>query len=109
MLDETLKHIFKGVYERYGRALSVIKQHFPHDDLPWLDETPSISFARLCDSVWQDDNGNPPCPNEDLHPRDKIRLGKHVKEKHKTNYYVHDKSSASTRLFYTMPYPIDDT
>ena len=113
LIDETLKYIFKGIYERYPKELSVIKQYFPHEDLVWLDETPRIPFAEgvqmLRDSGWVDDNGNPPSPNEDLHTQDEIRLGQLVKEKYKTDYYVLDKFPASARPFYTMPDPTDST
>lgn len=113
MILETLKYIFKGVYERYGKELEIIKQNFPHEDLVWLDETPVIPFAEgvqmLQDSGWTDEDGNPPSPNEDLHTRDEIRLGQLVKEKYKTDFYVLDKFPASARPFYTMPDPKDNT
>lgn len=113
MILKTLKYIFKGVYDRYGKELEVIKQHFPHEDLIWLDETPVIPFAEgvqmLRDSGWTDENGKAPSPNEDLHTRDEIRLGQLVKEKYKTDFYVLDKFPASARPFYTMPDPKDNT
>ncbi len=43
LIDATLKHIFQGIYDRFGRELKVIKQHFPHDDLAWLKERPRIT------------------------------------------------------------------
>lgn len=112
LVDATLKHIFQGIYDRFSRELKVIKRHFPHDDLVWLKETPRIPFAEgvriLRDSGWTDDDGNPPSEQEDLHTRDEIRLGELVKEKYKTDYYIHDKFPTSARPFYTMPDPHDD-
>ena len=46
LITDTLKHIFKGIYERYAKELSVIKEHFPHEDLVWLDETPKNTLHR---------------------------------------------------------------
>lgn len=112
LIDGTLKHIFQGIYDQFGRELEVVKRHFPHHDLVWLKETPRIPFAdgvRMSrDSGWTDDDGNPPSEQEDLHTKDEIRLGELVKEKHKTDYYILDKFPASARPFYTMPDAQDD-
>ena len=111
MIDETLKHIFKGIYERYRPELEAVKRHFPHGDLVWLEETPRLSFKEgvqmLTDSGWRNENGEPPSPYEDLHTRDEIRLGELVKEKYHTDYYILDKFPVSARPFYTMPDPDD--
>ena len=32
-IDGTLKHIYKGIYERFGQELDAIKRHIPHKDL----------------------------------------------------------------------------
>ncbi|KAK3167619.1 hypothetical protein OEA41_010746 [Lepraria neglecta] len=111
MIDGTLKHIFKGIYERFGQELESVKRHFPHEDLVWLEETPRIPFKEgvqmLIDSGWTDEHGDPPSPDEDLHTRDEIRLGELVKEKYHTDYYILDKFPASARPFYTMLDPED--
>ena len=112
LIDATLKHIFQGLYDRFGREVEHIKRHFPHDDLLWLKETPRIPFVEgirmLRDSGWTDEDGSPPSEHEDLHTRDEIRLGELVKEKYKTDYYILDKFPASARPFYTMPDHQDD-
>ncbi|MCJ1299859.1 hypothetical protein MMC08_002653 [Hypocenomyce scalaris] len=112
IIDGTLKHIWKGIYDRFGRELSLIKRQFPHEDLVWLDKTPVIPFkegvAMLRDSGWTDEEGNPPSEYEDLHTGDEIRLGQLMKEKYHTDYYILDKFPASARPFYTMPDPDDD-
>jgi ergosteryl-3beta-O-L-aspartate synthase len=33
MIDETLKHIFKCIYDRFRPELEAVKQHFPHKNL----------------------------------------------------------------------------
>ncbi|KAK3178838.1 hypothetical protein OEA41_000975 [Lepraria neglecta] len=111
LIDETLKFIFKGIYERFGPELQTIKQHFPHEDLVWLEDTPKIPFAQgvqmLKESGWVDENGQPPSPLENLHTRDEIRLGQLMKEEYSTDYYIPDKFPASARPFYTIPDPQD--
>ncbi|KAI9838070.1 MAG: hypothetical protein M1819_006225 [Sarea resinae] len=112
MIDNALKFVFKGIYERYRREVDVVKKHFPHEDLVWLDQTPIIPFKEgiqmLIDSGWKDEDGKEPSPYEDLHTRDEIRLGQLVKEKYHTDYYILDKFPSSPRPFYTMPDPNDD-
>ena len=111
VVDATIKSIFEGVYKRYHREITIIKEQFPHENLVWLEKTPVIPFAEavqlLTDSGWLDEDGNPPNPLEDLHTRDEIRLGQLMKEKYHTDYYVLDKFPASARPFYTMPDPKD--
>ena len=113
LILDTLKTVFEGIYQRYGKEVDFIKHHFPHEDLVWLDETPRIPFAEgvqmLRDGGWTDENGNPPSANQDLHTRDEIRLGEIVKEKYKTDFFVLDKFPASARPFYTMPDPTDNS
>jgi aspartyl-tRNA synthetase len=46
VIDEMLKSVFKGVYDKYRNELEIIKRRFPHEDLVWLDETPRIPFAE---------------------------------------------------------------
>ncbi|KAI9789309.1 MAG: hypothetical protein M1833_002433, partial [Piccolia ochrophora] len=109
VIDGMFKQVFKGIYESYRRELETIKVHFPHDDLLWLDETPRLPFregiAMLKDSGWTHEDGSLPSEEEDLSTRDEIRLGKLVREKYKTDFYILDKFPASARPFYTMPDP----
>ena len=110
VLDNTFKSIFKGLYERYRESIELVKRHFPHEDLVWLDETPVIKFKdgvkMLNDSGWED-NGEKQDEADDLSTRAEIRLGELVKEKYKTDYYILDKFPAAARPFYTMPDPED--
>ena len=110
-LDRTFKTIFKGIYERYRPEIESVKRQFPHEDLVWLDETPIIPFAEgvrmLNESGWKDEDGNSLPENEDLGTRDEVQLGKVIKEKLGTDYYVLDKFPVSARPFYAMPDPND--
>ena len=108
-LDRTFKAIFTGIYERFRPEIEVVKRHFPHEDLVWLDETPIIPFAEgirmLNESGWRDDDGNPLDENEDMGTRDEVQLGRVIKEKLGTDYYVLDKFPVNARPFYAMPDP----
>ncbi|KAK7045985.1 aspartate--tRNA ligase dps1 [Paramarasmius palmivorus] len=112
VIDGTLKAIFGAVYEKRRKEVEFVKSAYPHEDLVWLDETPVLKFsegiAMLRDSGWVDpDTGEPPSELEDLGTRDEIQLGKLVKEKYKTDYFILDKFPAGPRPFYAMPDPQD--
>lgn len=106
IIDGMLKHVFEGVYGRYGKELEAIERSFPHEKLLWLDETPVLRFTdairMLRESGWTDEDGNPPDEYEDMGTRDEIRLGELMREKYKTDYYILDKFPTSARPFYTM-------
>lgn len=112
-LDRTFKHIFQGIYQRYRHEIETVKRHFPHEDLVWLEETPRIPFKEavqmLNDSGWRDDDGKPLPLDEDLGTRDEIQLGRVVKQRFGTDFYIIDKFPASARPFYTMADPCDPT
>ncbi|KAI1641143.1 hypothetical protein F4809DRAFT_213219 [Biscogniauxia mediterranea] len=113
VIDEMLKSIFKGLYERHRKEIDIVKTRFPHEDLVWLDETPRLSFKEgiqlLNSSGWVDDDGKPASENADLGTRAEIRLGQLVKEKYKTDYYILDKFPTSARPFYTHLDPNDES
>jgi aspartyl-tRNA synthetase len=108
-LDRTFKHIFSGLYTKYRTEIDIIKRQFPTEDLVWLEETPVIPFAQairmLNETGWKDEHGNPLDENEDMGTRDEIQLGRVIKEKLKTDYYVLDKFPVGARPFYAMPDP----
>ncbi|KFY78560.1 hypothetical protein V499_02304 [Pseudogymnoascus sp. VKM F-103] len=109
LIDEMLKSMWKGLYERYSREIEIISQFYPHESLLWRDETPRLSFSEgiklLLSDGWTDELGNPPSDTEDLSTRAEIRLGQLVREKYQSDYYILDKFPASARPFYTMPDP----
>jgi len=111
MIDEMLKAVFKGVYEKYRHELDVVKRQFPHEDLVWLDKTPRIPFKEgikmLREDGYKDEDGTVPHEYEDLSTRAEIRLGQLVKEKYQTDFYIIDKFPLSARPFYTMLDPDD--
>ncbi|KAF2467510.1 aspartyl-tRNA synthetase-like protein [Lindgomyces ingoldianus] len=108
-LDRTFKAIFTGIYQRFRPEIEIVKRQFPHEDLVWLDETPIIPFAEairmLNESGWKDEDGNSLDENEDMGTRDEVQLGRVIKEKLGTDYYVLDKFPVNARPFYAMPDP----
>jgi aspartyl/asparaginyl-tRNA synthetase len=111
LIDRTLKSIFKNIYENHRHEIEMVKRQFPHEDLVWLEQTPILPFKQAIEMLnatgWTDDDGKPLPLDEDLGTRDEIQLGRVMKEKYGTDYYILDKFPTSARPFYTMPDPND--
>ncbi|CAK7211673.1 aspartate--tRNA ligase dps1 [Sporothrix bragantina] len=105
IIDNLLKSILRGVYERNRKEIEVVKTHFPHEDLIIPDKTLVLPFkdavGLLNASGWTDDQGNEASPTEDLSTPAEIQLGQVIKEKYNTDYYIIDKFPRSARPFYT--------
>lgn len=105
VIDDLLKTIIRGVYERNRKEIEIIKTRFPHEDLIIPDETIVLPFqdaiGLLNASGWKDEQGNEASPLEDLSTPAEIRLGQVVKETYNTDYYILDKFPSSARPFYT--------
>lgn len=113
MIDSTLKSIFEGVYKKYRPEIEVIKRQFPHEDLVWLEKTLVLPFKEaiqmLNETGWKGEDGEPLPEDEDLGTRDEIQMGRVIKEKYGTDYYIIDKFPTSARPFYTMQDPENPT
>jgi nondiscriminating aspartyl-tRNA synthetase len=98
VVDQVLKSIFAAVQAM--PELAIVRERFPSTDLVWLEETlilPFVDGVRMLreDGVQMDEE-------EDLSTRNEIHLGKLVKAKYNTDYFILDKFPAAVRPFYTM-------
>lgn len=112
LIDGALKEIFKAVYDQNRSDIETLKHRYPHEDLVWLEQTPRVTFAEgvrmLNESGWTNDDRSPQSEHDDISTRAERRLGKLVKEKYGTDYYILDEFPASARPFYTMMSSKDD-
>ncbi|KAG9508836.1 Aspartate--tRNA ligase, cytoplasmic, partial [Fragariocoptes setiger] len=93
--------IFKGLQERYEHEIKVIARQYPSQKFVFLEPSLILNYtegvAMLRESgVEIGDEDDLSTPNEKL-------LGKLVKEKYNTDFYVLDKFPLAVRPFYTMP------
>lgn len=110
VLDSTFKAIFKGIETKYAKELEVIRKQFP-SEFKYLEKTPVFTFKEaakmLKDGGATDAEGNPIGEIDDMSTEQEKLLGKIVKKKYGTDYYIVDKFYATARPFYTMPDPSD--
>lgn len=101
-------YIFDGLTDRYSHLLSIIGQQYPVEPLQYLRPPLRITFNEGISLLKAE--GNSTCSyTEDLSTADEKQLGRIVKEKFHTDFYIMDKYPLSVRPFYTMPCPEDPT
>ncbi|XP_029394547.1 aspartate--tRNA ligase, cytoplasmic [Mus pahari] len=102
-IADTLVQIFKGLQERFQTEIQTVNKQFPCEPFKFLEPTLRLEYcealAMLREAgVEMDDEEDLSTPNEKL-------LGRLVKEKYDTDFYVLDKYPLAVRPFYTMPDP----
>jgi len=104
-LDELFLYIFNGLTTKYLREIEQVEKQFPADRFKWRTKEQGGTL-RL---KWWEGNellkaaGVDLDPFEDLNTENEKFLGKLVKEKYDTDYFILDKFPLAIRPFYTMP------
>jgi aspartyl-tRNA synthetase len=96
-------YIFNGLKKRYGEHLNTVNQQYPFEDFQYPQETLILEFPEAVSLLRE--NGHEVGDFEDFSTEMEKTLGKLVKEKYKTDFYVLDKFPLAVRPFYTMPDP----
>lgn len=104
-IADTLVQIFKGLQERFQTEIQTVCRQFPSEPFKFLEPTLRLEYreglAMLREAgVEMGDEEDLSTPNEKL-------LGRLVKEKYDTDFYILDKYPLAVRPFYTMPDPQD--
>jgi len=110
LLDGMLKNIFRGLRGKYKKEIEVIQNQFPADDFKWREGpegTLKLTFKEAIDILVED--GVPREDLDDISTENEKRLGRLIKIKYDTDYYIIDKFPMALRPFYTMPDPEDPT
>lgn len=107
LIDGMFKAIFKGLKERYAKEIAVVRQQFEAEEFNWREETLVLTFKEAVDLLVED--GVKREILDDINTENERRLGRIVKDKYDTDYFIVDKFPLSLRPFYTMPDPEDPT
>ena len=95
--------MFKGLRDQYAKEIDTVCQQYPAEPFRFLDPPLRLEFregvAMLREAgIEMDDEEDLSTPNEKL-------LGKLVRAKYDTDFYILDKFPLAIRPFYTMPDP----
>ncbi|KAI8887820.1 aspartyl-tRNA synthetase [Backusella circina FSU 941] len=103
VLDEMFVYIFTNLKERFSKETETIKKQYEFEDFEFLPKTLRLSFKEGVQMLR--DAGVETGDYEDLSTANERFLGKLVKEKYHTDFYILDKFPLAVRPFYTMPDP----
>ncbi|CAA7266487.1 unnamed protein product [Cyclocybe aegerita] len=109
-LDGMLKAIFAGLRDKYKKEIQVVQKQFPAEDFKWREGpegTLRLTFKEAVEILVED--GVPREDLDDFSTENEKRLGRLIKAKYDTDYYIIDKFPMALRPFYTMPDPEDPT
>jgi aspartyl-tRNA synthetase len=101
VIDGLLRFIFGELKARYSHEIEVVRQQFPSKDFTFPDKTVILTYREGL-KMLQDD-GVEIEQDADINTENEKRLGRLVRAKYDTDYYILDKFPLALRPFYTMP------
>jgi aspartyl-tRNA synthetase len=103
VVGELFVHIFKGLSTKFADEVAVVNQQFEREPFKWLEPTLRLEWPEAIAMLRE--AGEEIGDFEDIStPQEKL-LGKLVKAKYDTDFYILDKFPLCIRPFYTMPDP----
>ncbi|KAH3699237.1 aspartate--tRNA ligase, cytoplasmic-like [Dreissena polymorpha] len=105
VLDQLFVYIFKGLRDRYSEEITTVGRQYPAEPFKFLEPSLRLEYkegvAMLREAgVEMGDDEDLSTPNEKL-------LGRLVRAKYDTDFFILDKFPLAVRPFYTMPDPFD--
>nr|KAG5693239.1 hypothetical protein BaRGS_034498 [Batillaria attramentaria] len=103
LIGDMFVHIFKGLQAQYAEEIEMVHKQFPAEPFKFLEPSLRIDYAEgvalLREAgVEMEEDEDLSTPNEKL-------LGRLVKAKYDTDFFILDKFPLAVRPFYTMPDP----
>jgi len=101
VLDDLFVTMFDGLNERFAREISVVNNQHPFEPLQYLRPTLRLEFAEGIKMLQE--AGEEVDPLGDIGTEAERVLGRLVKEKYGTDFYMLTRYPLNARPFYTMP------
>lgn len=95
--------IFKGLRDNFQEEIATINKQYPSEPFKFLE--PSLRLEYVEGVQMLRDNGVEMDEEDDLSTPNEKFLGRLVKAKYDTDFYILDKYPLAVRPFYTMPDP----
>jgi len=97
--------MFRGLRDRYSQEIATVAQQFPCEPFKFLDPPLRLEFPEAVEMLRE--AGVEMGDEDDLStPAEKL-LGRLVRAKYDTDFFILDKFPLAVRPFYTMPCPHD--
>lgn len=103
VIGQTFTEIFKGLRDQYAAEITAVAHQYDVEPFKFLEPPLRLEYSQAVAmlhevGVEMDDEEDLSTPNEKL-------LGRLVKAKYDTDFYILDKFPLAVRPFYTMPDP----
>ena len=102
MIDGLLRFVFTELKKRYSKEIDVVRQQFPSQDFTFPEKTVILNYRDGL-KMLKEDGVEELEDDADINTENEKRLGRLVKAKYGTDYYILDKFPLALRPFYTMP------
>lgn len=104
-IGNTFTQMFKGLRDNYADEIAMVGQQFQVEPFKFLDPPLQLEFPTGVAMLRE--AGVEMGDEDDLSTPDEKLLGRLVKAKYDTDFYILDKYPLAVRPFYTMPDPKD--
>eukprot|EP00126_Sphaerothecum_destruens_P009987 Sdes_comp20646_c0_seq2m15892 len=106
VIDQLFIFIFKGLRDRFSNEVETVRKQFPCEPFSfWEDKSLVLQYSEAVEMLRE--NGVEMGSYDDLSTENEKILGKLVKEKFDTDFFILDKFPLCVRPFYTMPDPVN--
>jgi len=106
VMGETFNYIFKGLNERMAKQQALVCKHFGVEPFVWKEKPLQITYEAGMKMLRDAGSDIPEDVLEyDMGTEEEKKLGKLVKAKYDTDFFMLIDFPLSVRPFYTMPHP----
>lgn len=105
LLADLFVAIFQGLESKYHKELSIVSEQYPFEDFKCKTPVVRLNFKEGVQLLAE--HGFVQAPLEDLSTENEKQLGKLVREKYETDFYMLYGYPTNARPFYTMLDPHD--
>ncbi|KAK2578619.1 hypothetical protein KPH14_010756 [Odynerus spinipes] len=102
-IGQMFTELFKGLRDNYADEIAAVHQQYAMEPFKFLDPPLRLEFPQAIELLAE--AGVTLGEEDDLSTSDEKLLGKLVKAKYDTDFYILDKYPLAVRPFYTMPDP----
>ncbi|XP_022115348.2 aspartate--tRNA ligase, cytoplasmic [Pieris rapae] len=102
-IGQTFTDIFRGLQEEFASEILTVGQQYKVEPFKFLDPPLRLEFPQAIQMLKE--AGVTVLEEDDLSTPDEKLLGRLVKAKYDTDFYILDKYPLAVRPFYTMPDP----
>ncbi|KAI3404857.2 DPS1 [Candida oxycetoniae] len=107
VLEELFLFMFTELKNRYSKEISTVRRQFPVEDFKIPKDGKMVKLHFKEGIAMLREAGKEVDDFEDLSTENEKLLGKLVRDKYDTDFYILDKFPLAVRPFYTMPDPED--